>query len=316
MVYNYFTGSWTLPTSCPATNATAPTGTTDNGSVNGYWYNDGSRPGSSHTVTYGYDGVNRLSSAVAKDFSNNTFWSDTFTNDPWGNVTCTSGAGGCTPAAYNSNNQMTFVNGQTVNYDSAGDLIQDNSLAPNGPHSYQWDAEGHVISVDNGNTASMTYNALGARVYRTNGARSYSVDPQGQFLGAYWTAGGTNYWNAVVPFAGRTLAQYGSGSPASVYFDHPNALGSGQQWTNWAGGSAGEMLFYPYGQMWGDTTGGTVFQFYASLLYYDPEVGRLSAAEPLPRPSPQPLDEPRPAGPGRCRHRGSTVLEYVRLCGE
>ena len=139
-------------------------------------------------------------------------------------------------------------------------------------HSYQWDAEGHVISVDSGNTASMTYNALGARVYRTNGARSYSVDPQGQFLGAYRTAGGTNYWNAVVPFGGRTLAQYGSGSPASVYFDHPNALGSGQQWTNWAGGSVGEMLFYPYGQMWGDTTGGTVFRFYASLLWYDPEV--------------------------------------------
>ncbi len=71
---------------------------------------------------------------------------------------------------------------------------------------------------------------------------------------------------------GRALAEYNWGSPVSVDFDHPDALGSGQQWTNWAGSSVGETLFHPFGQMWGDTTGGTVFRFYASLLWYDPEV--------------------------------------------
>ena len=220
LVYNYFS-SWTPPSSCPATNASPPTGTSDNGNKMGYWYQDNSLPGSSHTATYGYDGVNRLSSAVAKDFSipPNTFWSQTYSYDRWGNMTC-SGTGLCTSMGYNSNNQLTTVGWASLTYDAAGNLMQDNSA----PHSYQWDAEGRMRQIDSGSSAIVTtFNALGQRAYRQNSSAfsaSYSYDPSGQFLGGY----GSGWWNAEVPFGGRVLAEYANGSPAPVYFDHPNAL--------------------------------------------------------------------------------------------
>ena len=164
LVYNYYS-SWTLPSSCPATSAVAPSGTTDNGNVMAYWYNDGSSPVSSHTATYSYDSLNRLSGAVAKDFSNNTFWSQTYSYDRWGNMTC-SGTGLCTSMSYSSsnNNQLASVGGASVSYDAAGNLTQDLSA----PHTYQWDAEGRMRSIDSGTTASITFNALGQRVYRSN----------------------------------------------------------------------------------------------------------------------------------------------------
>jgi YD repeat-containing protein len=46
--------------------------------------------------------------------------------------------------------------------DAAGELTKDSSNAT--AHTYQWDAEGRVRSVDNGATWGFTYNALGHRV--------------------------------------------------------------------------------------------------------------------------------------------------------
>ncbi len=99
-------------------------------------------------------------------------------------------------------------------------------------YTYGWDAEGRLTSVSGGATVTMQYNALGQRVYRTasSGSVSYFRDPAGQFLGGDW--GG---WNANILFAGRTLAEYSSGTSGTLYFDHPNALGSEQQWTDGAG---------------------------------------------------------------------------------
>ncbi len=261
LVYDYY-GS--LPTSCPTS---PPTGTTgNNGNVRGYWYQDSALSTASHKRSYSYDSLNRLGTAVATDFSNNTLWSQTYTYDRWGNMSC-SGSGLCTSMSYNAsnNNQLISVGLASVTYDAAGNLTQDTSSVPS--RSYQWDAEGHIRSIDGGTTASMTFNALGWRVYRTNGARSYWVDLQGRLLGGSWAQ-----WNAAVPFGGRTLAEYASGSNETLYFDHPNALGSEEQWTNWAGSYAGEVQFYPWGAKWGDTTNGNLYQYYASLQLYDPEV--------------------------------------------
>ncbi|MGH9450753.1 MAG: hypothetical protein ACRD11_09435 [Terriglobia bacterium] len=38
-----------------------------------------------------------------------------------------------------------------------------------GTHTYQYDAEGRIVSVDNGTTASCVYNALGERVEKNVG---------------------------------------------------------------------------------------------------------------------------------------------------
>ncbi len=125
-------------------------------------------------------------------------------------------------------NGYNQINSPGFSYDAAGDMTADGA-----GNTYTWDAEGHLKSfVSGGATVTMQYNALGQRVYRTasSGSVSYFRDPAGQFLGGDW--GG---WNANILFAGRTLAEYSSGTSGTLYFDHPNALGSEQQWTDAAG---------------------------------------------------------------------------------
>ncbi len=188
-------------------------------------------------------------------------------------MTC-SGTGLCTSMGYNSNNQLTSVGGSPLTYDAAGDLMQDNSSVP--AHFYKWDAEGRLISIDNGSTASITFNALGQRVYANEPSvfiGTYWRDPSGQFLGGVSSGG----WSAEVPFGGRLLADYTAGASGPVYFDHPDALGASQQWTDWAGNSAGEVAFYPWGALWGDTTNGTMFRLFNSLEWYDPPVDGYQA---------------------------------------
>jgi RHS repeat-associated protein len=94
-------------------------------------------------------------------------------------------------------------------------------------------------------------------------------NPAGQFLGGYWGS-----WGGAIPFGGRMLAEYSSPT-GPVYFDHPNALGSGEQWTTAAGGYNGEMQFYPWGQTWMNTASG--YLLYASLLLYDSETDGFQA---------------------------------------
>jgi hypothetical protein len=57
-VYNYYSGS--NPGSC----AVPSQETANNGNVMRYWYNDSLNTGFSHTATYAYDALNRLTSAA------------------------------------------------------------------------------------------------------------------------------------------------------------------------------------------------------------------------------------------------------------
>ena len=125
--------------------------------------------------------------------------------------------GPCPNWTYNGNNQNT-----AFTYDAAGNVTND------GLHTYAWDAEGRLKSIDGGGTANLTFNALGRRVYRTYASSSpvsYWLDPAGNFIGGIWAGAQGSGWNAEVPFAGRILAMYNCGSQGPMCFDHPNALG-------------------------------------------------------------------------------------------
>ncbi len=185
LVYNYFS-TWTAPSSCPDPSTVPTSGSGNNGNVRGYWYNDSVNSSFSHTASYTYDNVNRLSAACTLSgtqcaTSGAFVYNLAFAYDQFGNMRCTGGVGGGSPIGpcpawtYNTSNQLSTSVGFT--YDAAGNVINDSV------HTYQWDAEGHTSSIDSGTTANMTFNALGWRVYRTNGTRSYWVDPQGRFLG-------------------------------------------------------------------------------------------------------------------------------------
>jgi len=78
--------------------------------------------------------------------------------------------GPCGNWTFNANNQ---ISNSGYTYDAAGNLTND------GMHTYQWDAENHLKSINNGTHGTFTYNAYGWRVYTSNGSLS-------QVLGAIW----------------------------------------------------------------------------------------------------------------------------------
>ncbi len=99
--------------------------------------------------------------------------------------------------------------------------------------------------MDNGTTATYTYNALGQRVEENvSGATEYTYDASGEAIGENnrgdWTA-------QFFDFQGRHLVHYQNNA---AYFIHPTALGSTSQVTDYSGAMAQDELHYPWGQEW------------------------------------------------------------------
>ena len=116
----------------------------------------------SHTASYTYDGAGRLANASASVAGSGTVSYDLpFGYDEYGNMTCVTNGntfgGPCPAMSYNSNNQLTAIGGTGITYDAAGNMTYD------GTHTYQYDAEGRLASVDGGSTWTFVYNALGER---------------------------------------------------------------------------------------------------------------------------------------------------------
>jgi RHS repeat-associated protein len=247
----------------------------------GYWYQDSVQSGLSHTASYTYDGVNRLITAVATGSST---YNLTFSYDAYGNMTCTTNGqtqGYCPNWAFNTSTNQLTTSGFT--YDAAGNLTKDSSNAA--AHTYQWDAEGRVASVDSGSTWAFTYNAVGNRVQwaYSGGTDEHLFDPAGNWLG---NAGEYSaVWRGNV-----ALAVYIWGD---TLFNHANHLGSTTLRTNQAGTPIEDILFYPWGYVW-QLWGSGGFNF-AELPYTDlttvteltparvfsPNLGRWHSPDPM-----------------------------------
>ena len=98
------------------------------------------------TCNYAYDDLARLTSANCA-----TAWSQTFTYDPFGNISksgSSSFQAGYTPASGPPNNRIQSLPGCTpvwnpaTNYDAMGNLLYDCT------HHYTWDSDGRVASID------------------------------------------------------------------------------------------------------------------------------------------------------------------------
>jgi RHS repeat-associated protein len=258
LVYNYFT-SWTARTSCPSPSAVPTSGAGNNGNVMGYWYQDSVSTSLSHTATYTFDGVNRLTAAAAT--GNSTYsQSYNYTSDgssgQFGNMSCSLGSSGYCPQVTfsSSTNRITNIGSASASYDAAGNMTND------GSHTYTWDAEGRAATVDSGSTWSFTYNALGERAEwaHPGGADEHLFDPSGTWLG---TAGAYS----LVRFNGRNWVVYGGGE---TYFVHANNLGSTTMQTKHDGSVVEDMAFYPFGAVWAQPLNGYGYNF-ASLPYRD-----------------------------------------------
>jgi RHS repeat-associated protein len=132
-----------------------------NDSVNGAW-------------NYGYDDFNRLATANRTDVPTGlSFQYDQYSNRWQQNVTAgTAGSSQMTfnpaPTASRTGNcyHPAGLNNQPSGYcfDAAGNLLGD------AVHTYTYDAENRVISVDAGQTATYSYNGTGQRVSKGTGA--------------------------------------------------------------------------------------------------------------------------------------------------
>ena len=160
--------------------------------------------------------------------------------------------GPCPQWSFNSStNQLNTSQGFA--YDAAGNLTTEVWGTSN--RNYSWDAEGRLYKVvDNtgaGTSTTYTYNALGQRaeLLTTGWQLEQIFDTLGQRVGYYQVVSGGNVWVAAyVPWRGRELAAYSTGN--FFAFFHANALGSASVATWPGGGPAGDLLFYPWGQLW------------------------------------------------------------------
>ncbi len=243
LVYNYY--STTAPTSC-AIPSQASSG--NNGNVQSYFFQDNTSsptPNVGHSATYTYDTLNRLGNSTA---TGNQSHNLTFTNDRYGNPTC-SGTGLCTSLSYSaSTNRITAVGGVSVSYDAAGNMLTD-ATAPTSC-SFTWDGENRLVSVSGCATASYVYNALGQRVEKLVGTAytEYAFDLQGQVVAHH---NRTSWQRHIIPLGSRPLARY---QDSVTYFLHTNHLGSTSFVTDHAGATIQKSIYYPYGQLWQSTT--------------------------------------------------------------
>ena len=257
LAYNYSLPGGATPPGCPV----QAQGSGNNGSVIGYTYSDSVKPSYSNSALFVYDSVNRL--ACAQATGNSTYnLAFSYTQDgstgQYGNMTCSlnsSTNGPCAQYTFNGANQ---ISGYT--YDAAGDMIS------GGGHTYQYDAEGRLASVDGGTTESYIYNAVGQQVRLVSSSYTWDhlYDSAGQWMGR-WS---NNAWAAsgVFHLAGRPFAIYID----QTYFIHVNNLGSTVMTTTPQGVVDGDTQMYPWGQDW---LGGTPEWHFAAFQYGDSATG-------------------------------------------
>ena len=180
--------------------------------------------------TYTYDEFNRLATAASNVGKGCSWAYDRFGNrlqqSPYGT------GNSCPAPQYNSdgNNHMT---GSGYNYDAAGNLTMDPF------HSYTYDAENRLVSIDNGSAISYVYDAFDRRVragasdyiFDLNGHATYEVSSGIWSRGEVWAAN----WH---------LATYSGGT---TNFEHTDWLNTVRARSGVTGSSSATCTSLPFG---------------------------------------------------------------------
>jgi RHS repeat-associated protein len=135
-------------------------------------------------------------------------------------------------------------------------------------HSYSYDAENNLISVDGGSTAKYTYDALNQRVRIDNaqGSHEFTYDYAGRRV-ATWDANanagiqGQIWW-------GRTPIAYRD-SDGTTYFQQGDWLGTQRLLTNYAGSVVSNYTSRPWGEAYATTGKDDNISHYAGLEQSD-----------------------------------------------
>ena len=211
---------------------------------------------------YTYDAVNQLIGFKKGEMTTgveipNPMRQIQYVLDAVGNHSAVTEDGQTTTYTANNRNAYSAVSGTsnyTPQYDANGNLSQDDH------HTYTYDFDNHLISVDNGNTATYTYDALGRRIQKTV-VESSVVDPSVvepvETTVHYYYAGDQiieerNTDNTVI-----ATYLYGVGIDDILqmrrngqdYWYHKNHLGSVVALTNGQGSVVERYEYDPYGKL-------------------------------------------------------------------
>lgn len=229
----------------------------------------------SQTCTYSADDLQRLASVNCS-----SAWEQTFTYDPFGNITKTAnpGPGQGYLAGYSAlTNRVN--SGVVATYDANGNQTQ-NTWA-----IFAWNAANQPVTV---NGISATYDALGRMVETENGSAyaEYIYRPSGDKLAIL--NGGTLV-KSVFPLPGGGSAVYSS--TGLEFIRHKDWLGNSRLATTWAHGIYSKEAYAPFGEPYNeagtqdrsftgqdpDTTQG-IYDF--MFRRYDSTAGRWLSPDP------------------------------------
>jgi RHS repeat-associated protein len=166
-------------------------------------------------------------------------WQQNFSYDAFGNLTKTVPGGGTgigfQPGYSASSNWITSLPGITPTTDADGRMTYD------GTHSYAWDVEGEMITVD---TTTLTHDALGRLVEKNVGGTitEFVYGPMG---GKFAQMSGTTLQKAFVPLPTGTAVYTGSGL---AYYRHGDHLGSSRLATTPTRTMYSSTAYAPFGE--------------------------------------------------------------------
>lgn len=196
---------------------------------------------------YGYDAMNRLTNFKQGEITTgveipNPLKQVQYALDAVGNRTTVTTNGVATQYTANSMNAYTAVTGMSLQYDDNGNLTSD------GTHTYQYNYNNRLISVDNGQTATYKYDALNRRVQKTVVSTSSTTNYYYCGDQAIEERDANNAVLATYIFGisvDDVLQMQRSGS---TYFYHKNHLGSVVALTDGSGNLVERYEYDPYGQ--------------------------------------------------------------------
>ena len=125
-------------------------------------------------------------------------------------------------------------------YDAAGNMTNDAF------HTYKYDAEGNILQVDGGSTATYVYDVLNQRIHlqTASATTEFIYDYAGRRVSSWlppsnYGSEGRIYWD------GQQVA-YRS-TDGTTYFDHQDVLGTERVRTNYAGSVGSSYVSLPWG---------------------------------------------------------------------
>ncbi len=192
------------------------------------------------TCNYVHDDLTRLASVACA--ASPSGWNQTFGYDAFGNISKTGSGLGVSfqPTYSTATNRYTALPSGTPSYDANGNLNAD------GYHSYAWDADGNLTSLDGATT--MVYDAFDRRVEETNSGTTTEI-LYGASGAKFAVLSGGTLIRLMTPLPGGGTGIY-SGTAPSFYYMHPDWLGSVRAILGTGGGLLYDGAYAPYGEIY------------------------------------------------------------------